>query len=398
MRRAFYILVVVLVLTGCGGKQDKGVPKAVEETAPADEKTVVKALFDAVNSGDLDKVKEFIKKGADVNTKGKRGKTLLHLAVNRANTETVRFLIAQGADVNARDENGFTPLHREGAISGSPEQVVKTAELLLASGADINVRGNSGLTPLYTAVIGAEDEKLAALYIAEGADINARTDDGHTPLDCAIDCRNEKAVEILRQHGATMQEPTRVETTKAVESGELEKIKMLVTNGANIIGVNDIFGSTLLHKAVEAGHKEMVEFLVGNGAAVNAIDDWGNTPLHHCGKRDVAEILIANGADMNIREEMSGNTALHVAIEKVRWEVVKALIAANADLNVKNERGWTALHLAAERQYDNWAIEYLINSGAGVNAIDNYGKTPLDYAHRDSLKELLRKHGGKPGK
>ena len=62
----------------------------------------------------------------------------------------------------------------------------------------------------------------------------------------------------------------------------------------------------------------------------------------------------------------TGRTALHHAVKERRTETVKLLISKNADVNAKDDRGDTPL---------NWA-----NS-----------------AVRTELSELLRKHGGKTG-
>lgn len=42
------------------------------------------------------------------------------------------------------------------------------------------------------------------------------------------------------------------------------------------------------------------------------------------------------------------------------------------------------------------AVESAI--GADVNVLDNEGRTLLDVAKSEEIKEMLRKHGGKPGK
>ena len=41
------------------------------------------------------------------------------------------------------------------------------------------------------------------------------------------------------------------------------------------------------------------------------------------------------------------------------------------------------------------ACRVLIEHRANVNAQDQYGKTPLDMAHKEEVKAVLRQHGGK---
>ena len=60
--------------------------------------------------GDLNRVKLLVEKGADFNTKNKRGETVLFYAVQSGNLELVKFLVEKGADVNAKDEDGKTVL------------------------------------------------------------------------------------------------------------------------------------------------------------------------------------------------------------------------------------------------------------------------------------------------
>ena len=73
--------------------------------------------------------------------------------------------------------------------------------------------------------------------------------------------------------------------------------------------------------------------------------------------------LIDAGADINAKDE-AGSTALMVASEYGRTEIVKLLIAAGADVNAKNELGWTAL-MWASRHGHTETVKLLIDAGAG---------------------------------
>lgn len=82
-----------------------------------------------------------------VNARGAMGDTLLHLACdangNPNALREVECLIKAGADVNARGDRGFTPLHIA-VRSGTPEIVFA----LLKGGAGIEIRDDDGQTVL----------------------------------------------------------------------------------------------------------------------------------------------------------------------------------------------------------------------------------------------------------
>ena len=84
----------------------------------------------------------------------------------------------------------------------------------------------------------------------------------------------------------------------AVQSGNLERIRSLIANGADVTRVDDI-GNTVLHEASRWGHEDVVEYLIAQGANVNAENKIAQTPLHYAiyrGNYDAAEVLILNGA------------------------------------------------------------------------------------------------------
>jgi ankyrin repeat protein len=103
-------------------------------------------LHIAADEGDLQRVKELVENGYDVNAfDGALSFTPLHYAVKAENIELVRYLLSVGADVNARevDKIGETPL---GTVAASCSYDV--AEVLVKAGADPTIPGWMHITAL----------------------------------------------------------------------------------------------------------------------------------------------------------------------------------------------------------------------------------------------------------
>ncbi len=101
-------------------------------------------LIDAIKRGDLNKVIDLIKAGANINTRDKINSwTPLHYAVSGNHFDIVRHLIIHGADVNAKDDYGRTPLH-----IAAGKGYLEIVKYLVEHGADINAKDSDGKTPI----------------------------------------------------------------------------------------------------------------------------------------------------------------------------------------------------------------------------------------------------------
>jgi hypothetical protein len=146
-----------------------------------EEEEFVLRFFNACEKGDMAKVKEFIKRGIDVNVKDKYENTALGVASYEGHIDVAKVLIQNGADVNAVNRYKQTSLH-----SAAWKGHVDVAKVLIQKGADVNAVNEYNVTPLHEA---AEDGHVdvAKVLIQNGADVNAVNKYNRTTLHRAAE-------------------------------------------------------------------------------------------------------------------------------------------------------------------------------------------------------------------
>ncbi|KAI9254646.1 ankyrin repeat-containing domain protein [Sporodiniella umbellata] len=102
-------------------------------------------LWVAAGDGQLERVKELVEEGIDVNSPDQFGYTAMHAAVSYNQLEVVKYLIEKGADVNIEDLEKDTPLF--------VTETVEMARTLLDQGADPEHVNEEGLTAAATALL-----------------------------------------------------------------------------------------------------------------------------------------------------------------------------------------------------------------------------------------------------
>jgi hypothetical protein len=104
-----------------------------------------------------------------------------------------------------------------------------------------------------------------------------------------------------------------------------------------------------LHEAVVNGDIDAVRRLLEQGADIEAKDPGsGASPLHYAvmkGRMQVIDLLLSRNADVNSRTR-NGTTPLHTAALYARLEVAERLIELRADINAVSAGGSTPLALA----------------------------------------------------
>lgn len=246
----------------------------------------------------------------DVNTKGAFQRTPLMEAARGGQIETMKYLLSRGADHKSKDQHGSTAFHLA-VLSGQFGVVKYFTEVMHF---DVNTQDDSGQTPIIYAV--KSGNTLAVNYLLEaGANLEAKDDDGATAFHVAIEKADANMVRYfvetlhcdIRSTGSLKRTPLMY----AAQSGSLEKIKYLLSSGANF-RARDAEGSTALHLAALYGQLDVVKYLVEVlKADVNEPGFNNLTALAYATKDGpVAQYLIgrsSNNLDENKKQKNGAN-------------------------------------------------------------------------------------------
>lgn len=158
-------------------------------------------------------------------------------------------------------------------------------------------------------------------------------------------------------------------------------------------------GGTALSMASLLGFSHIVAMLIGAGATVDSTTDECVTPLmlacHRCNIATVM-VLLEAGAKVNSKESIQGRQPIHFAVmcdtPGRGMNVIEALIQHGGDIDARDAHYKTALIIASEwNKVD--ILKYLIKAGAGINLHTDSYYTAIECAalalHFECIKALL---------
>lgn len=336
-------------------------------------------LHEACRYGNAEIAKQLIEKGADVNGQDSLGKTPLLLLIPESNQQEIySILLESGANVNQKDMYGDTILHVASMSNVSPE----TLGMFAGAGADINIRNKKGLTPIATSIEHGRNEQVN-FFAANGADIHAEDARKNTPLISVLKRPDDMyKFLVIKENASSIDSEGNTPLLVALKNNaSFDRIQYIADLDSNVNARNRD-GESALFVAVEKNNRKAGELLLSRNADIFAANTQNISPLRKSlESQNESEQWLINSTTIQ-SSDGSGNSVLHYASE---WhlpnDVMNFLIQKGANVNAVNGNGETPLFSAAKADNTD-AIDSLVKSGASLAARDNLGSSPLHAAVR----------------
>ncbi|XP_023312132.1 uncharacterized protein LOC111692382 [Anoplophora glabripennis] len=362
----------------------------ISKGAALDNTWSVKRSQNYILADQLHIIKFFIDTKGDINIEDASGYTALHLAAASGQLEIVQLLIESKANGDIRDRNGRTALHL--AVFRGHLDIV---EFLARHEVNVNIKDKYGHTLIHYLVLSTDHLDVLKLILEGGGDANLQSKNGRTALHLATDSNNLDAVKLLVEFGVDFNIKCSGGNTAlhtAVKKGYFSIAEYLIRVGADTT-VRNHFGCTALHFAANRGDWAIISMLGGRDYMTRQMDTYRDRSdfikILECGVDvgttdnnelflmnirsrerklylDIVKILVAGCSELVNVKDLTGSTALHLAVLKGDLEVVEFLVSHNADVSIKNYCGLTAAQLAVENERPDM-VKLLVKAGADVS-------------------------------
>uniref|UniRef100_A0A8D8Q1S4 asparaginase n=2 Tax=Cacopsylla melanoneura TaxID=428564 RepID=A0A8D8Q1S4_9HEMI len=181
-------------------------------------------LQSAVREGNVDKIKDMQKYGADLSMTDFDGRNILHTACSSGKLNIVQYCLENGVSVHTRDNYNISPLHEAiiadqhdiikllrkcGAhltnesmflgdvlTNAAARGMVRRLQSYLLAGVSLNQTDSIGLTPLHAAITTNELECVKFLLLQQ-VDVNIKNKFGQTALNLGNQVQNNEINNLL---------------------------------------------------------------------------------------------------------------------------------------------------------------------------------------------------------
>jgi len=393
-------------------------------------------LMTAAITGVVEIVNLLLDHGANINSREyRRGQTALMWAIAFGQPEVARIFIEQGASINVKTtmlkEDGFTSMILEGYtknVDVTPKGGytplmfaarigdIATTKLLIDRGVEINDTHLEEGTALVIASAGGHED-LAILLLDRGADPNLSDINGITPLHYT-----------MREGLKTLHNLTTVSSDNywILPGNNMHRLaNALIKHGADVnahmksppaqlrlrpssISHFHMKGATPFFLAAASADMTGMELLLEADADPKLGTDIDKKTFNQQIQiHDAYNQVMGNAKPLMVASGLGRRKSFSALEEKRAIEATQTLLELGSDINEATATGWTSLHAAAYLGAND-LVNYLVDNGARVNAINGCGRSPLSLAEgkstlglqdrpvpRQATLALLRRLGGR---
>ena len=359
--------------------------------------------------GNLEDLKRYIESaGATIKERDERGATLLHHAVENKQTSVMQYLISSGVNLSAVDNDGNTALH----IACS-KGFLNAVHILLGAGVSNTILNKESDAPLHIIMRDNNTELLEA-YLQYPVDILIEGYRKRTPLHVAAEKDNKEVCEVLHNVILSNEHFKKIVGFRicAPDADDLTPIHLAARSGSHrvlgfiisrclehgyapkkVLSFLDEEDSTPLQAAVDGGHLQVVEVLLHHNARPDECKGKQPPPFLLAsaqGKLDIMKLMVEHcGKEVVHCRDGYEQTALHRCAHAINsFEIIQYLVENGANVDAIDNEGRTPL-VAAIKAGSIGGSKVLLSSGANILIKDKNGQNPLHYAVKHKRKFIL---------
>ena len=371
------------------------------------------------NNPDIEFIDYLIENGASIHKCDSQGNNALFWAMGNSNLDIVKHLIDLGADVHINNKNGENIL-MEALKNGADIEKIK---YIISLGIDIKEKNNQEFPTTYYAARYNPHLDVLEYLVDNGVDINFKTDKNENLAFFAADNKNAQIIYYLIKKGLDVNCRSLDGLTPILEAARssnfyvvcslLGKADLYVVdnNGRNLLhyickyfpsdfykiysktgyNINHFFYDLLMeYFSIDYCSNDYLK-VFSNVLPLNIKDIYGNTPAMYA-----AQNFNYYTFKLNINYGFgeinnNGDNVLMLALKaKNNLEMIEFFSHASI-VNNRNMKNETALMIAAMNYTDSKCVELLLETGADANAVDDNGNTAYDLAVKNNPNPEIAK-------
>lgn len=307
----------------------------------------------------------------DINFSDKQGNTLLHYAAMMGDIDKIRDCIEGGANLNLKNGEGDTAI-----VLALINDKFMAADFLLDSKADCaSISFDECLNETQEAWFKEKIVSHSSQFITKQNTAKRAAEMGDLELMKSINVSATDSDSVL---------------ITAAANNQLEIVAYLLEKKIGING-SEPFCNTALMQAIISHHENMVKYLLSKDADIHKENELRRTAfmiavMHN--NRVAFDLLLEKKCDLH-HFDVDGNTVLHLAVNKKSIFIKELLLIPEIKtlVNLKNSYGDTPLDLAYRCKND-LAINVLAPDMLSFKESPNYGHKHIRIAQDNVMKSM----------